>query len=100
MSRRNKPANRFGCKPEEDVCVEHDKPLVCAHGCIKAKPHQCSGFLGASIARAIFSLGDEKNAVCTSLQFMSGRGGDERAQGGMCEEALAEFVADVIGELK
>lgn len=42
MSRRNKPANRFGCKPEGDVCVAHDSPLVCPHGCDSAEPHKCS----------------------------------------------------------
>jgi hypothetical protein len=39
--RREKAANRWGCKPSEDVCVEHDEPLVCRHGCSQAKPHQC-----------------------------------------------------------
>lgn len=39
--RRNQPANRWGCKPEEDVCVEHDEPLKCKHGCSKAKDHEC-----------------------------------------------------------
>lgn len=39
--RRNRPANRWGCKPMEDVCVEHDEPLVCRHGCEQAKVHQC-----------------------------------------------------------
>lgn len=31
--RRNRPPNRWGCKPTEDVCVEHDSPLICRHGC-------------------------------------------------------------------
>jgi hypothetical protein len=31
--RRNRPPNRWGCKPTEDVCVQHDRPLVCRHGC-------------------------------------------------------------------
>ena len=39
--RRKKPANRWGCKPEEDVCLEHDLPLECRHGCDNAKLHQC-----------------------------------------------------------
>lgn len=38
-TRRRKPANRFGCKPIEDVCVEHDEPLVCRHGCPSAAEH-------------------------------------------------------------
>jgi hypothetical protein len=41
MSRRNKPANRFGCKPDQDVCVKHDRPLECRHGCLEAAPHVC-----------------------------------------------------------
>lgn len=39
--RRNKPPNRWGCKPTEDVCVEHDMPLDCPHGCCKAAHHKC-----------------------------------------------------------
>ena len=41
MSRRSKPSNRFGCKPDQDVCVEHDLPLDCKHGCYKAQEHKC-----------------------------------------------------------
>jgi hypothetical protein len=40
--RRRDPVNDVGCKPVEDVCVEHDEPLVCEHGCSMASPH-CSG---------------------------------------------------------
>lgn len=40
--RRYKPPNRWGCKPDGDVCVEHDLPLDCRHGCREAAPHQCS----------------------------------------------------------
>lgn len=40
-NRRNHPANRFGCKPSEDVCLEHDLPLECRHGCYKALEHKC-----------------------------------------------------------
>ena len=39
--RRNRLANRWGCKPTEDVCVEHDLPLECKHGCRQAKDHKC-----------------------------------------------------------
>lgn len=39
--RRNKPPNRWGCKPTEDVCVQHDDLLLCRHGCEKCKPHKC-----------------------------------------------------------
>lgn len=39
--RRRKPINRWGCKPVEDVCVEHDMPLECRHGCERALPHHC-----------------------------------------------------------
>lgn len=42
MSRRSKPTNRYGCKPDADVCVEHDEPLVCRHGCSEAEPHKCN----------------------------------------------------------
>ena len=40
--RRNRPPNRWGCKPTEDVCVEHDRPLVCRHGCDDAADHRCN----------------------------------------------------------
>ena len=33
--------NKKGCAPKEDVCVEHDSPLVCKHGCSKALKHEC-----------------------------------------------------------
>lgn len=39
--RRNRPPNRWGCKPTEDVCVEHDLPLECRHGCRCCQPHSC-----------------------------------------------------------
>ena len=39
--RRYKPANRWGCKPDQDVCVAHDMPRECRHGCVHAEPHKC-----------------------------------------------------------
>jgi hypothetical protein len=33
--------NQYGCRPSEDVCLEHDEPLACPHGCIQAKVHVC-----------------------------------------------------------
>jgi hypothetical protein len=41
MSRRSKPPNRHGCKPDGDVCVKHDTPLECRHGCKHATEHKC-----------------------------------------------------------
>ena len=40
-NRRNRPPNRWGCKPIEDVCLAHDSPLDCPHGCDQVKPHRC-----------------------------------------------------------
>ena len=40
-ARRRKPCNRVGCKPVEDVCVQHDRPLECRHGCAEATKHTC-----------------------------------------------------------
>ncbi len=41
-ARRKKPANkRTGCKPHDDVCLAHDLPLVCSHGCEEAASHAC-----------------------------------------------------------
>jgi hypothetical protein len=39
--RRYRPANKWRCKPTEDVCVQHDRELQCRHGCAEAKLHQC-----------------------------------------------------------
>ena len=39
--RRYRPPNRWGCKPDEDVCVQHDLPLECRHGCKHALSHRC-----------------------------------------------------------
>lgn len=50
-NRRNRPANRWGCKPVEDVCVEHDAPRVCRHGCEEVAPHECADVPG-SVAEA------------------------------------------------
>ncbi len=33
--------NKKGCMPTEDICEEHDEPLVCRHGCSEAKRHNC-----------------------------------------------------------
>jgi len=29
--------NKYGCKVSDDVCVMHDEPLVCKHGCTHSK---------------------------------------------------------------
>lgn len=34
-NRRNRPPNRYGCKPDGDVCVAHDMPKINRHGCEK-----------------------------------------------------------------
>jgi hypothetical protein len=39
--RRNRSTNRWGCKPIEDVCVQHDQPLICRHGCSEVGRHVC-----------------------------------------------------------
>ena len=33
--------NLKGCKPTEDVCLKHDEPLLCKHGCSQAIDHKC-----------------------------------------------------------
>ena len=40
--RKKKPANRWGCKPNEKMCVEHNEWLLCKHGCSKCTSHECS----------------------------------------------------------
>src|SRR3990172_3555488 len=39
--RRYRPPNRWGFKPDEDVCVQHDLPLECRHGCKYVLSHKC-----------------------------------------------------------
>lgn len=39
--RRKAPTNRWGCKPSEDVCLQHCMPLMCRHGCEDVKTHKC-----------------------------------------------------------
>lgn len=48
--RRNRPPNRWGCKPIEDVCVQHDEPLICRHGCGCVERHVCKDLGVAQIA--------------------------------------------------
>lgn len=36
----NKP-NKKGCIPCEDVCLMHESPLICKHGCEEAINHAC-----------------------------------------------------------
>lgn len=33
--------NKYGCKRSQDVCLVHDSPLVCIHGCSDAIKHGC-----------------------------------------------------------
>ncbi|MEK6883627.1 MAG: hypothetical protein AABY22_28625 [Nanoarchaeota archaeon] len=33
--------NQKGCIPTEDVCMQHEEPLICRHGCTQAKKHKC-----------------------------------------------------------
>ena len=33
--------NRWGCRPREDVCLAHDEPLRCPHGCSEVRHHHC-----------------------------------------------------------
>ena len=41
------PRNRHGCKPDNDVCIAHDQPLECRHGCRDAEPHDCPRTTGS-----------------------------------------------------
>lgn len=37
-----KKTNKYGCRPREDVCLEHDEPLICKHWCSQAIEHRCN----------------------------------------------------------
>lgn len=53
--------------------------------------------LASILAREIFKLGDEPNSPCQRLEFKGGEWPDnEREQGGICEQALVEFLAKQI----
>jgi hypothetical protein len=61
-------------------------------------PTRGSACLGALLARDIFKVGDFP-APTKRIQFMAGTWPDhEKAQGGMCEKALAEFIAKRLDE--
>lgn len=61
-ARRTRPANRAGCKPIEDVCVEHDMPLVCRHGCSEAISHaKDGGPLTSKVLACAQAPAEEKN---------------------------------------
>jgi hypothetical protein len=53
--------------------------------------------LGALVARDLFAIGDEYKAPTTRIAFISGQWPDnERAQGGLCEDALARDLATIL----
>jgi hypothetical protein len=53
--------------------------------------------LADKIARAIFSLGDVHGSPCKRIQFLAGEYPDnERAQGGMGEKPLADFIRNYL----
>jgi len=43
--------NRFGCVITEDVCIMHDSPLACKHGCVHAIKHECKELDGYKIEK-------------------------------------------------
>lgn len=40
-NRKQRKPNIVGCWPDGDVCIQHDAPLVCPHGCKHVIPHKC-----------------------------------------------------------
>lgn len=67
-NRRNRPANRFGCKPDHEVCVArgHDEPLVCKHGCTQAKEHKC---VERNLLGPIAPMGPDQHKQRPSVAF-------------------------------
>ena len=46
--------NKKGCLPTEDVYLQHDRPLLCRHGCEEAIPHKCKDeFYGEQISDGV-----------------------------------------------
>lgn len=83
-NRRNRPPNKYGCKPDSDVCVEHDMPLVCKHGCEKRTAHNCRDpvegdvyvinsdhrrVIGVKGGRVCYSIGTDLNHWCNLATF-------------------------------
>lgn len=44
--------NKVGCRVSEDVCIVHDEPLICRHGCSEAKDHKCPDIMTKPIAQS------------------------------------------------
>lgn len=41
--------NKKGCVPTEDVCMQHESPLICRHGCEEAIKHKCAELADADV---------------------------------------------------
>lgn len=54
-------------------------------------------FLANYLARQIFKLGDEASGPAQRMEYKIGKGRDnERAGGGLCEAAMASFIASML----
>lgn len=75
--RRNRPANRCGCKPTGDVCVQHDEALECRHGCTQAEPHGCGAKqIGPPTLAALYTaVRAEADRLLPGLRVRRVRGG-------------------------
>jgi hypothetical protein len=62
MSKTIRKPNRYGCIPNEDVCIKHDEPLVCPHGCGEAEFHACPERIEQGLPTSPDPLGYEKES--------------------------------------
>jgi hypothetical protein len=55
-------ANKYGCRKSGDVCMVHQEPLICPHGCTKAIPHKCKDYIEWDMQNSGES-GEKQNAT-------------------------------------
>jgi hypothetical protein len=53
--------NKCGCRVSQDVCIIHDEPLVCEHGCEQARPHKCTHAFPCSYCDKMINLVDAQD---------------------------------------
>lgn len=61
--RRIRPPNKYGCKPTQEVCLEHDQLLVCSHVCDSGAAHSCTELRDIAFEEAAQALLADRDAM-------------------------------------
>jgi hypothetical protein len=94
--------NRFGCRPRGDVCMQHEEPLTCKHGCEQAPLHKCPELFDRSMVDAVLDRADARELLrhtddCMRYAAQTGKafciGPCSRLRVG--EMTAAEYLAEV-----